>query len=526
MKTGKTGTKSLLLRSVFVLAVMLVFVFAAPSSVSAAGGKNDEHLISLPDKKNDGKTKPAATQKAPVREENMLQGVFYDLKLKQDGQINNDFIPVTRNGEYFSSNFDRTIKVVQPFVNGSWQRHYDAKGLVSYSDLNAYYCPATRVWTSSFYIGDTASSTAPQVFDCPKVVQPNCWVCIYSGYVVAPFSGFFRFVGFGDDFLVVRFNQEIVFDYGRISATLGAALGPEKRSALSKSASSSAKRTMPTINKGENANSFYSNNKLVIRSPEYMDTTQDFGCGLANGSIINVRKGDVIPIDILIGDVGGGFNYVLFVERLDVGGWRLNYDKPLQLFRTSDVQPPSFTTSSAVAYDPNSPVWKVVDSRGRPIPSHIPSGAKKDDTPDASAGAAQASSSQGSQPRRKEAFAAKADNKTTLRIVVYDGDTTTETVITSQPSGKNLIQTKKVTETKNGEVVRTQSASRTVLKTKAKTADTGVRSELKNLILKTRETQSGKRRSSSPFGVANPQEADESLDLDEMLDDLPGDWLK
>lgn len=517
-----------------VVAVCLLCVLASPDAMCA---DDDEFLISLPTKKNEAKDKTAAAasqKKENARgtvAEDMLQGVFYDFKQTRNRQPNKDFSAVSSDGEYTGANLDPTLKIVQSFVNGSWQKKYDTNGYVNYSALNAYYCPTTRVWNSSFYIGNTASNTAPRAFGCLDDVKPNCWICIYSGYVVAPFSGKFRFIGFGDDFLVVRVNQNIVFDYGRISATLGTPLNPEKRSALSASSEenppprNSIGRPMPSINKGESAAnirggaSFYSKNKLVIRSPEYMDTTSSFGCGLANGSIISVRQGEVIPIEILIGDVGGNFNYVLFVERLDINGKALNPGKPLLLFRTSNDLPPSFTDSSAVAYDKNSPIWKVVDSRGRSIPSHIPPVTKKDDSPGASTEVKSSSGTSSSSPEKQTSTQPKRDpnlvktvststrgNVTTQTITEYHGDTTIETVTTTEVNGDTTVETKTITEKKNGTVVKTTTSTTTTTSTSAsrtdeKPADNKAGEEKK---------ESPKQGSTlvNPFGVVDRPEED------------------
>ena len=477
-----------------VIAVCLLCVLASPDAMCA---DDDVFLISLPTKKNEANNKTSTSSQkketAHVPSEDMLQGVLYDLKQMRNRQPNKDFSAVSSDGEYVGENLSPTLKVVQSFVNGTWQKSVDIKGRVNYSALSAYYSPTNKVWTSSFYIGNNSSATAPQVFGCPDEVKPNCWICIYSGYVVAPFSGKFRFVGFGDDFLVVRMNRDIVFDYGRNSATLGVNLGIEKRSSLaaadsekSRSSKNPIERIMPTINKGDSGNSFYSKNKLVIRAPEYMNTASDFGCGLANGSVISVRQGEVIPIEILIGDFGGNFNYVLFVERLDANGKVLNPDKPLLLFRTSDVLPPSFSTDSAVAFDKNSPVWKVVDARGKPIPSHLPPAAEKDGSPDASAGAKSSSGAEDSassqekqtstQPKRdpklvKSVSTSTRGNVTTQTITEYNGDTTIETVTSTEVKGDTTVETKTVTEKKNGVVVKTTTSTTTTTSTSSSRKD-------------------------------------------------------
>lgn len=512
-----------------VIAVCLLCVLASPDAMCAA---DDEFLISLPTKKNEANNKtPVSSPKkekarGTVASEDMLQGVFYDLKQTRNRQPSKDFSAVSTDGEYVDANLNPTLKIVQSFVNGTWQKGIDINGRVNYSALSAFYSPTNKVWISSFYIGNTSSATAPQVFGCPDDVKPNCWICIYSGYVVAPFSGKFRFVGFGDDFLVVRINRDIVFDYGRNSATLGINLGPSKRSSLTAAGSEKSQlsknpieRIMPTINKGDSVTSFYSKNKLVIRFPEYMNTTSDFGCGLANGSVISVRQGEVIPIEILVGDIGGDFNYVLFVERLDTNGNVLYPDKPLQLFRTSDVLPPSFSTDSAVAYDQNSPVWKVVDSRGKPIPSHIPSVTKKDGSSDASAEAKNSSGVQEKQSSaqtendskpRKTVRTTKQGNITTQTVTENNGDTTIVTVTTTEVNGSTTTLTTVVTETKNGKVVKKTTSTTTTAtenqtaKTDEKPASSGKTSTEKESSAK-KTNSATKKQSYNPFGYSQSQ---------------------
>ncbi|MBP5586405.1 MAG: hypothetical protein J6Y92_08650 [Lentisphaeria bacterium] len=533
-KSEKMGMR--ILETVFnlvlpVIAVCLLCVLASPDAMCAA---DDDFLISLPTKKNEANNKTSASSPkkekvlGAVAAEDMLQGVFYDLKQTRNHRPNKDFSAVSTDGEYVNANLNPTLKVVQSFVNGTWQKSNEINGRVNYSALNAYYSPTNKVWISSFYIGDTSSITAPQAFGCPEDVKPNCWICIYSGYIVAPFSGQFRFVGFGDDFLVVRINRDIVFDYGRISATLGVNLDPEKRSSLTAAGSEKSQpsknpieRIMPTINRGESGSSFYSKNKLVIRSPEYMNTASDFGCGLANGSIISVRQGEVIPIEILVGDVGGKFNYVLFVERLDTNGKVLYPDKPLQLFRTSEELPPSFSDDAAVAYDKNSPIWKVVDSRGKPIPSHNPSVTKKDGPSDV--GAKSSSGGQEKQtsvqpendPKPKRTVkTTKQGNLTTQTVTENNGDTTVETVTMIEVNGDTTTQTTVVTETKNGKVVKkTTSTTTTTTENLATKTDenpassSGTSTEKASSDSKTDSTTKTQRN--NPFGYLQQLPEDE-----------------
>lgn len=482
-----TAALFLFTKTVFCLVLSAAAVYGAfvPCSPDAMCADDNEFMISLPTGKTEANNKSSASSQKQKKEkargtvasEDMLRGVFYDLKQTRNRQPNKEFSAVSVDGEYVSENLDPTLKVVQSFVKGTWQKSTDFNGRENYSALNAYYSPTNTAWASSFYIGNTSSATAPQAFGCPDDVKPNCWICIYSGYVVAPFSGRFRFVGFGDDFLVVRMNRDIVFDYGRISATLGIPLSSEQRSVLtsandekSQPSRNPIERVMPTINKRESVISFYSKNKLVIRSPEYMNTNSDFGCGLANGSVFSVRQGEVLPIEILVGDIGGNFNYVLFVERLDTNGKALYPDKPLLLFRTSDELPPSFSTDSAVAYDKNSPVWKVVDSRGKPIPSHIPPARKKDDSSGTSAEAKNSSGIREKQPPSQQksnpkptrtVTTAEQGSVITETIIENNGDTTIRTVTTTEVNDDTTVRRTVITETRNGKVVKKTTSTTT-----------------------------------------------------------------
>ena len=529
-KTGISRFQSLFR---LILSAIAVCLMVAIFTSDATCAEDDEALISLPAKKNETKSKAASsTQKKEtasrsVAAETMLQGVFYDLRHMRNRQLNKDFPASSSLSGFTDDNVAPTAKIVQAFVNGPWKKTYDSNGRVTFPALNAFYSPANRAWISDFYIGDTTSETALQAFGGSEELMTNCWVCIYSGYVVAPFSGQFRFVGFGDDFLVVRFNQKIVFDYGRISATLGAALSNQKRSTLTANSSeqsqqpkSSIGRAMPTINKAESnshSESFYSKNKLVIRSPEYMNTNSYFGSGLANGSIISVRQGEVIPIEFLVGDAGGKFNYVLFLERLDGKGNVLNKDKPLQLFRTSENLPPSFTNSSAVTYDKNSPIWKVVDAKGKSIPSHVPSTESKklDVSKDTWKTSADASSRSDSVPEsqpptqsdpkpKKTISRTKNGNITTETIVEQNGDTTIETITTTEVNDDTTVETRTVTETKNGAVVK-KTTSTTTTKTTNEASNTKASSS--SASPSASKTSSGNKTDSSsnqekynPFG--------------------------
>ena len=69
----------------------------------------------------------------------MLQGVFYDLKQMRNRQKNDDFRADQWIGGWHRERVNPTLSIMRPFVNGSWQRHYDNEGRVHYPALDNYY---------------------------------------------------------------------------------------------------------------------------------------------------------------------------------------------------------------------------------------------------------------------------------------------------------------------------------------------------------------------------------------------------
>ena len=290
-----------------------------------------------------------------------LQGVFYDLKQTRDRRPTDDFRNDPGTGEYIHQRVAPTLKIMQSFVNGSWQRQYDNEGRVHYPALDKYYCSPTRLWTSCFFTEDIPAAEAPKAYQCERDVKPAAWVCIYSGNVVAPFSGKFRFVGYADDVLVVRFNKNVVFDYGWCSATLATNLkfmaggfNDSFLKILSGHPETERHRRMIADS------SIYSKHMLDVYFPSF-----DSNHGVAKGPVLEVQEGQVYPIEILISEVpGGNFCMVLFAEQLDENGEPLepNPDS-LTLFRTTlDLPEYPEEQRGFPRFKPYGPIWRVVRS--------------------------------------------------------------------------------------------------------------------------------------------------------------------
>ena len=282
----------------------------------------------------------------------MLQGVFYDLKQTKERKATDAMGNPNQLNDYTR---DRILPVLKQFINGSWRREYDNQGRVHYPELDKYYCSPTRLWNSCFYTEQIDATEAPAAFQCGNEVNTGGWVCIYSGNVVAPFSGKFRFVGYCDDILLIRFNKEIVFDYGWYSATLAENLDRmgNYHQILAGHPENERQRRMIADSV------FYSKYMLDVYFPSF-----DSNHGIAKGPVLEVQEGQVYPIEIMISEVPGGkFSMLLFMEQLDGAGRPLEPNPDmLTLFRTTLDLPERPSQRGFPEFKPYGPVWRVVRS--------------------------------------------------------------------------------------------------------------------------------------------------------------------
>ena len=82
----------------------------------------------------------------------------------------------------------------------------------SASVLAKYYSPPECLNATQIFIPGAYATELPKIFGMEGKVKPGLLVMHYKGKVTAPRSGTFRFVGKGDDFLIVRFGGTTVLD--------------------------------------------------------------------------------------------------------------------------------------------------------------------------------------------------------------------------------------------------------------------------------------------------------------------------
>ena len=263
-----------------------------------------------------------------------LEGSFYDFKqtkaLRETGLAPN-----------------AVAQILKDFISKGWNENLFAK----------YYKSPTKLYASHIFISKRSATEAPKAYKCADKVKDSRWAAIYRGNVIAPKSGKFRFVGAGDDGIVVRFNGKNVFDYGWYQLALGKITAePNYKVAMKGTGEKALQKEIKEGGINTPPMTFYT----------YSSTghwNQYLG-GLAAGPSFTVEAGKKYPIEILVTELPGGeFGATLLIE--EVGA---KYDKKdktgspiIHLFRTNYGLPdPAQNKGEVAPFDPISPVWQVV----------------------------------------------------------------------------------------------------------------------------------------------------------------------
>lgn len=119
-----------------------------------------------------------------------LEGTMYDLKLKADGKK-----PSGINDKTFAEAVSKIIaNRFRPAV------------------LNEYYRVDKRFYETSFFIPLGNAAEAPEAFGVRSKVKPHNFLIHYTGSFAAPEDGDYRFVGLGDDAIVVLVSGAVRLD--------------------------------------------------------------------------------------------------------------------------------------------------------------------------------------------------------------------------------------------------------------------------------------------------------------------------
>jgi hypothetical protein len=135
-------------------------------------------------------------------------GYFYDLKQGPDGK------PTSMMG-HPGERGTPTQPVNVPALRVNEEARRVAEKFIRNWDpavLKDFYRAPEPLYTQQFFIPNSEADNGPKAFGVDQQVQPKRWLVHYKGAVSAPRSGTFRFVGLGDDVLIVRFDGKEVLD--------------------------------------------------------------------------------------------------------------------------------------------------------------------------------------------------------------------------------------------------------------------------------------------------------------------------
>jgi len=132
---------------------------------------------------------------------NEFVGTFYDLKQSQEGNQ-------TEIGKLAASKaFDRetqlmACRTIKNFISSGWNENR----------LKDYFKAPKLKYATAFIMPPMKAEAAPKAFGVEDQVKGSYWICHYKGQIAAPESGRYRFCGIGDDILVVRAAKRVALD--------------------------------------------------------------------------------------------------------------------------------------------------------------------------------------------------------------------------------------------------------------------------------------------------------------------------
>lgn len=213
--------------------------------------------------------------------ENTLRGVFYDLKQTREGEQNE----IGRNQRAGP----RYVEAVRRFTDRRFNPRY----------LESFFRAEAPLHASQFYFPHMNATEAPKAFGLD--IPGRYWLIHYSGEIMPPRTGRYRFYGGADNLLTVSINRRAVLD------------------------GSMRRNTADTIRWNDSRAERWPLGSLV---------------DLWQGDWVNMREGEWYRIDILVGETpGGAFYSFLLIEEDGVDYERDGEGRPiLPVFRTRDFQ--------------------------------------------------------------------------------------------------------------------------------------------------------------------------------------------
>lgn len=229
-----------------------------------------------------------------------LIGILYDLKQTQDGKATP--MDIKRYNEF-----------IDKFIASKWDE----------AVLNDYFRAPLPLYATQVFLPLMPATAAPKAFQVSDVVRPQFWLVHYKGQVSAPESGEWRFWGYGEEVCSIAVNGK---------------------------------------------NVLLSNWKEITTPTVGWKPAPDAGQTVASGKLragdwIKLEKGEVIDLDILIGERGGGvFCAFLLIEKRGETYRMVNGAPILPVFKLapSTIEQPE-APKRAPLIEQKGPVWIGVE---------------------------------------------------------------------------------------------------------------------------------------------------------------------
>jgi hypothetical protein len=181
---------------------------------------------------------------------------------------------------------------------GAFLRSWDEKR------LEDYFRAPRKKYSTTLFIPTIGADAAPKAFGVDDIVEPRFWAIHYKGEISAPETGKYRFWGYGDDVLVVRLKRRDVLQ-----------------------GNWNNRRVIEWQSDDEQ------NRQYKIFSHKHET--------LYVGDWVSLKKGEPVPIEILVGECGGGqFSAALLIEQKGRPYASGNDGRPiLPIFKTKQISP-------------------------------------------------------------------------------------------------------------------------------------------------------------------------------------------
>lgn len=227
-----------------------------------------------------------------------LVGTLYDLKQTQQHQ------PTAMDLKTYG-------KVVEEFLVKNWDE----------SVLNRYYRVTHPLYTTQIFIPVMPASGGPKAFRMERRIKPSLWVIHYKGQVSAPSDGAWRFWGYGGEVCCAAINGKTVLVGNHADVKTPA-----------------------------------------IRWKSAEPPGRPAGSGkLVAGDWIELKAGQIVDLDILIGERGGGtFDCFLLVEKRGEIYAAEGAPPVFPIFQLAPYDTPvPAKAKDAPPFARNGPVWKA-----------------------------------------------------------------------------------------------------------------------------------------------------------------------